>query len=79
MRMDTWEFKLNGAWYWQRVDSETHLVLEQSDEEFSTLLQCVKDAHRHGYTVPYDAVCTGFLANAAIPPGCLRPPTSTRY
>ncbi len=49
-----WEFGLNehSTWYWQAVDRETRVVIEQARKDFVTLFLCVKDAERHHYTLP---------------------------
>ena len=52
--MGNWQFKLNeqSGWHWECVDPDTRLVLEHSHSDFSTLFLCVRDAERHGYTLP---------------------------
>lgn len=71
--MDKWHFKLNerSAWYWDRVDDKTSSLAKRSDDEFTTLFLCVRDAEKHGYTVPH------YGAQPVIntrPPGSPQPP-----
>ena len=78
--MITWRFRSTGLWHWQRVDDRSEQVLAESHAGFPTLLECVNDARRHGYTARYEAVSDAILEeDSTVQPRRLRPPPCTRY
>jgi len=46
-----WEFLGSPrGWCWRSTDGETSSLIRQSQSEFPTLLDCVKDAQLQGYS-----------------------------
>ena len=64
-----WEFVVGPhmtAWRWQYVDETSGSILKLSQRTFSTLVECVDDAKRNGYTGP-DHPSTAQVSKFALP------------